>query len=101
MFNWCFFVSGVPGVGRNELKKMLLSNSPDKFVTTVPRKTHFKICYYRLINNALEIHRQVKTNEIMFRRFGDVMIPFSRNEQYKRVRQNLTLLNSLVFIFIT
>ena len=33
-----------------------------------------------LISNALEIHRQVKTSDIMFRRFGDVMMPFSRNE---------------------
>ena len=35
-FENCFL--GAPGVGRNEIKKMLLSSSPDKFITTVPRK---------------------------------------------------------------
>ena len=30
------------------------------------------------INNDLVIHRQVKTNDIISRRFGDFMTPFSR-----------------------
>ena len=30
------------------------------------------------INNDLVIHRQVKTNDIIFRRFGDLMTPLSR-----------------------
>ena len=33
----CFSL-GAPGVGRNEVKKQLLTNSPQSFVTTVPRK---------------------------------------------------------------
>ena len=32
------------------------------------------------INNDLEIHKQVKTNEIKFQRFGDFMTPLSRND---------------------
>ena len=28
----------------------------------------------------MTLHRQAKTNDIMFRRFGDVMAPFSRSE---------------------
>ena len=30
------------------------------------------------INNDLEIHRQVKTSDIISRRFGDIMTPLSR-----------------------
>ena len=30
------------------------------------------------INNDLEMHRQVKTNDIISRRFGDFMTPLSR-----------------------
>jgi len=33
---------------------------------------------YELINNDLVIHRQVKTNDIISRRFGDLMMPLSR-----------------------
>ena len=33
-----------------------------------------------LINNDLEIHKQVQTNEIKFQRFGDFMTPLSRND---------------------
>ena len=33
-----------------------------------------------LISNDLEKHKHEKTNEIKFRRFGDIMMPLSRNE---------------------
>ena len=39
-----------------------------------------------LINNDLEIHKQVKTNEIKFQRFGDFMTPLSRNDLMNTVR---------------
>ena len=35
---------------------------------------------FLLINNDLGIHKQVKTNEIKFQRFGDFMMPLSRND---------------------
>ena len=38
-----------------------------------------------LINNDLEIHKQVKTNEIKFQRFGDFMMQ-SRNDLMNTVR---------------
>ena len=41
-----------------------------------------------LINNALEIHRQVKTNDIMFRRFGNIMTAFMMSPK----RRNIILL---------
>ena len=39
-----------------------------------------------LINNDLEIHKQVKTNEIKFQRFGVFMTPLSRNGLMNTVR---------------
>ena len=38
-----------------------------------------------LINNDLEIHKQVKTNEIKFQRLGNFMTP-SRNDLMNTVR---------------
>lgn len=32
------------------------------------------------IANASEMHKQVKINDIMFRHFGSLMMPLSRNE---------------------
>ena len=37
------------------------------------------------INNDLVIHRQVKTNDIISRRFGDLMTPLSRVMRVQRV----------------
>jgi len=34
----------------------------------------------------LEIHKQVKTNEIKFQRFGDFMTPLSRNDLMNAVQ---------------
>ena len=41
---------------------------------------------FLLINNDLGIHKQVKTNEIKFQRFGDFMMPLSRNDLMNTVR---------------
>ena len=41
---------------------------------------------HRIINNDLEIHKQVKTNEIKFQRFSDFMTPLSRNDLMNTVR---------------
>ena len=46
--------------------------------------THFSEIIKLQINSAFEIHRQVKTNDIRFRRFGDVMTPFN----YVNLRSN-------------
>ena len=37
------------------------------------------------IKNDLVIHRQVKTNDIISRRFGDFMTPFSRVQMRKKL----------------
>jgi len=41
------------------------------------QENNFKVCNFH-INNDLVIHRQVKTNDIISRRFGDLMTPSSR-----------------------
>ena len=36
-----------------------------------------------ITNNDFEKHKHVKSNETMFRRFGDIMTPLSRNRKNK------------------
>ena len=46
----------------------------------------FYVIHLIIINNDLEIHKQAKTNEIKFQRFGDFVTPLSRNDLMNTVR---------------
>ena len=51
----------------------------------------------RIINNDLVIHRQVKTSDIISRRFGDFMTPLSRLQmriKLKNARSRVTIVLS-------
>lgn len=42
--------------------------------------SEFPLSREKKVDNTFEIHKQVKTSDIVFRRFGDLMTPLSRNE---------------------
>ena len=49
----------------------------------MPVFTRFIIHYMFIFKLFIIINYHLKTNEIMFRRFGDIMTPLSRNEKKK------------------
>ncbi|KAL9959240.1 hypothetical protein ACROYT_G036337 [Oculina patagonica] len=60
---------GAPGVGRNEIKKMLLSSSPDKFITTVPHTSRSMKSYEADGRDYFFVSRQTMENFIQKRKF--------------------------------
>ncbi|KAJ7369680.1 MAGUK p55 sub member 7 [Desmophyllum pertusum] len=65
---------GAPGVGRNEIKKLLLSNSPDKFITTVPHTSRRMKSYEADSKDYFFVSRQTMENFIQKRKlieFGE------------------------------
>lgn len=60
---------GAPGVGRNEIKKMLLSSSPDKFITTVPHTSRGMKSYEVDGRDYFFVSRQTMENFIQKKKF--------------------------------
>lgn len=60
---------GAPGVGRNELKKMLLSSSPERFITTVPHTSRHMKSYEADGKDYFFVSRQTMENFIQKRKF--------------------------------
>jgi len=60
---------GAPGVGRNELKKMLLLGNPDKFITTVPHTSRHMKSYETDGRDYFFVSRQTMENFIQKRKF--------------------------------